>query len=220
MGARCLNLSHREHRMNVMGHLFRHFFYDLWIDPPGWVVFFSIFWLVSVFSVSTGVVPALFLGGGTTLILLAANAFFSWASASSYFQKEAPPSLRYVLPVLRGILYLLCASMLVPFLELFLRLLAPQAYPYLQALSPYIPIGCLILSRFGGFPRHHAVKTSLADGALTGMGFTVYLLFIGLVTQFLSDHGKSPFYGAVLGGGLLGLIAYAVRENKKKRDEP
>jgi len=201
--------------MNVVGRLFRHFFYDLWIDPPGWVVFFSVFWLVSVFSVSTGAVPALFLGGGTTLVLLAANAFFSWASASPYVQKEAPPSLRYVLPVLRGILYLLCASMLVPFLELFLRLLAPQTYPHLQRLSPYIPIGCLILSRFGAFPRHHAVRESLKNGALTGMGFTAYLLFIGLVTQLLSDYGKSPFYGAVLGGALLGLIAYAARESKK-----
>jgi len=202
--------------MNVIRHFFRHFFYDLWLDPPGWVVFFSIFWLVSVFSVSTDIAPALFLGCGTTLVLLAANAFFSWASASSFVGKDAPPSLRYLLPVLRGILYLLCASMLVPFLELLSRAFAPQAYPSLQGLSPYIPIGCLILSRFGAFPRRHTVRESVVNGALTGMGFTGYLLAIGVVTQALSYYGKSPFYGAVLGGGLIGLIAYAARESKKK----
>lgn len=206
--------------MNLVGRQFRRFFYDVWIDPPGWVVFFSVFWLVSLFSVSTGLLPALFLGGGTTLVLLAANAFFSWASSSPYFQREAPPSLRYVLPVLRGMLYLLCASMLIPFLELFLRLFAPGLFSHVQGLSPYIPIGCLILSRFGGFPRRHPVRESLVDGTFTGLGFTVYLLFVGLLTQLLSHYGKNPFYGAVAGGALLGLIAYGARETKKKREEP
>jgi len=201
--------------MKNVGSLFGRFFYGLWIDLPGWVVFFSIFWLVSVFSVSTNVASALFLGAGTSLILGATNAFFSWASSAPCFQKSAPSALRYLLPVLRGMLYLLCASMIVPFFELFFRLVAPDVYQGCEQLSPYIPIGCLILSQFGLFPHHHSVRESAMDGAFTGAGFTLFLLFVGIATQLLAHSGKTPFYGAVLGGIVLGMIAYAGRERKK-----
>lgn len=206
--------------MKSVGRLVRPFFYLLWTDLPGWVVFFSIFWLVSVFSVATDLPAALFLGGGTALVLVTANAFFSWASAASPIRKEAPPALRYVLPVLCGVLYLLLATMIVPFVELLAGLTAPEASQRVQGLTAYVPIGCLILSRFGAFPRHHGVRDSVANGAGTAMGFTAYLLFIGTVTQALAHAGKNPFYGAVLGGALLGGIAYAGRQRKKSRPTP
>lgn len=185
------------------------------MDRPGWVVFFSIFWLVSVFSVTTNIASALFLGGGTALVLVITNAFFSWASASSYFQNKAPNALRYLLPVLRGILYLLCASMIVPFCELLFRVVAFEAYQGFEKLTPYIPIGCLILSQFGTFPRRHSALDGALDGAFTGAGFTLFLLFVGIATQLLTHYGKNPFYGAVLGGIVLGMIAYAGHASKK-----
>ncbi|BCS97065.1 hypothetical protein DSLASN_26970 [Desulfoluna limicola] len=203
--------------MKSIGHHLGHFYYGLWIALPGWVVFFSLFWLVSVFSVCTNAAPALFIGVGTALILVGTNVFFSWASSSPCFQRDAHSSLRYLLPALRGMLYLLCASMIVPFFELLFRLLAPDVYQGVQQLSPYIPIGCLILSQFGGFPHHHSVRDSAMDGAFTGAGFTLFLLFVGIATQHLALSGKNPFYGAVLGGIVLGMIAYAGREWKKAR---
>ncbi|WP_300670636.1 Rnf-Nqr domain containing protein [Desulfoluna sp.] len=202
--------------MKSIGRLFRHFFYDLWIGLPGWVVFFSIFWLVSVFSVSTDIASALFLGAGTALVLLATNTFFSWASTASYFQSGAPTSLRYFLPVLRGILYLLCASLIVPFYELLLRLVVPEAYQRFQDITPFIPVACLILSQFGSLPHRHPVRESVIDSLSTGTGFLVYLLFLGVITQRLVQYEKSPFYGAVLGGILLGMIAYLGREKQKR----
>ena len=63
---------------------------------------------------------------------------------------------------------------------------------------PLIVVNCIILGRAEGFSYKNGIVDSFWDGIFQGIGYTVVLLIMCIIREFL---GKGAFGGGVLNGG-------------------
>ena len=68
-------------------------------------------------------------------------------------------------------------------------------------LIPLIVVNCIILGRAEGFASKNGVGASAVDGICQGIGYTLVLVIMCVVREFL---GSGKFGGGLLGGGALG----------------
>ena len=66
---------------------------------------------------------------------------------------------------------------------------------------PLIVVNCIILGRAEGFASKNGVGASAVDGICQGIGYTLVLIVMCVVREFL---GSGKFGGGLLGGGALG----------------
>ena len=66
---------------------------------------------------------------------------------------------------------------------------------------PPIVVNCIILGRAEGFASKNGVGASAVDGICQGIGYTLVLVVMCVVREFL---GSGKFGGGLLGGGVLG----------------
>ena len=66
---------------------------------------------------------------------------------------------------------------------------------------PLIVVNCIILGRAEGFASKNGVGASAVDGICQGIGYTLVLVVMCVVREFL---GSGKFGGGLLGGGALG----------------
>ncbi len=67
--------------------------------------------------------------------------------------------------------------------------------------SPLIVVNCIILGRAEGFASKNGIGASAVDGICQGIGYTLVLIVMCVVREFL---GSGKFGGGLLGGGALG----------------
>ena len=121
-------------------------------------------------AVTTSAANGFGLGLSTMAVLIVSNLIIS------LLHKSIPDEVR--LPA-----YIVIVASLVTVVELLTQAYLPDLYKALGIYIPLIVVNCIILGRAEAFASRNKPLPSLFDGV--GMGFTVALVVIGLVREFL-----------------------------------
>ena len=135
------------------------------------------------------ITPTLFNGIGMGLsvlvILTLANIFISL--------------LRRIIPNnIRIACYIVVIAGFVTVVDLALQAFLPDLSSSLGLFIPLIVVNCIILGRAESFASKNGILASALDGIFQGIGYTVILVIMCVVREFL---GNGTFGGGILNGG-------------------
>ncbi len=136
-------------------------------------------------AMTTSAISAFGMGVSVLIVLTLSNIIIS--------------ALRKVIPnAVRIPSYIVVIATLVTVLKLFLDKMIPSLYDMMGTFLPLIVVNCLILGRAEAFASKNGVIESALDGIANGAGFTVALVFMGIIREFL---GAGSFFGIEILGG-------------------
>ncbi len=130
-------------------------------------------------AVTTSALNGLYMGLATTFVLICSNILIS------LLRKIVPDKVR--IPV-----YVIVIATFVTVVELILKYCLPDIYNTLGIYISLIVVNCIILARAEAFASANPVVDSMLDGLGIGIGFTLSLMFMGIVREFL---GNLSFFG-------------------------
>lgn len=83
--------------------------------------------------------------------------------------------------------YIVVIATFVTIVDMLMKAFAPEAvYRALGIFLPLIVVNCIVLGRAEAFASKNNVFLSMADGIGMGLGFTLALVFLGAVREFIS----------------------------------
>ena len=107
-------------------------------------------------------------------------------------------ALRKIIPNdIRIAIYVVVIAGFVTIVDLCIQAFVPALAESLGVFIPLIVVNCIILGRAEGFSYKNGVVASFWDGIFQGIGYTVVLIIMCVIREFL---GNGTF-----GGGLLGV---------------
>ena len=107
--------------------------------------------------------------------------------------------LRNVIPSqIRIAAYIVIIAAFVTIVDLLLQALLPDLSESLGVFIPLIVVNCIVLGRAEAFASKNGVLASAVDGLCQGIGYTVALVIMCVIREFL---GSGTFGGGILGGG-------------------
>ena len=107
-------------------------------------------------------------------------------------------AIRKIIPdKIRIAMFIVVIAGFVTMVDLMIQAFVPALASSLGVFIPLIVVNCIILGRAEGFSYKNGVVASFWDGIFQGIGYTVVLLAMCIIREFL---GNGTF-----GGGLLGL---------------
>ena len=155
--------------------------------------------------------------------------------------------LRKIIPsTIRIACYIVVVAGFVTIVDLLMQAYLPSLSESLGVFIPLIVVNCIILARAEAFASKNSVAASALDGIFQGIGYTLVLIVMCIIREFL---GNGTFGGGLLGpegagiqilpegtaatflalpvggfltlGCLIALMQYLLRksEEKKKGDE-
>ena len=124
-------------------------------------------------AVSTRAMNGIGMGLSTTAVLILSNLVIS------LLRKAIPDQVR--LPA-----YIVIVASLVTVTELLIEGYLPSLYEALGIYIPLIVVNCIVLGRAEAFASKNGAFSSLLDGIGMGLGFTLSLMALGGVREFLS----------------------------------
>ena len=111
-------------------------------------------------------------------------------------------ALRKIIPSkVRIACYIVVIAGFVTMVDLLIKGFVPALSSSLGLFIPLIVVNCIILGRAEGFASKNGVGASAVDGICQGIGYTLVLIVMCVVREFL---GSGKFGGGLLGGGALG----------------
>ena len=141
--------------------------------------------LCSVLAITTSLFNGLGMGLSVTVILICSNVLIS--------------ALRNVIPSqIRIAAYIVIIAAFVTIVDLLLQALLPALSESLGVFIPLIVVNCIVLGRAEAFASKNGVLASAVDGLCQGIGYTVALVIMCVIREFL---GSGTFGGGILGGG-------------------
>ena len=141
--------------------------------------------MCSVMAISTSLFNGLGMGLSVLVILTCANVVIS------LLRKIIPNKVR--IPC-----YIVVIAGFVTIVDLALKAWLPDLSESLGLFIPLIVVNCIILGRAEAFASKNGVAASALDGVFQGLGYTVVLVIMSVVREFL---GNGTFGGGVLNGG-------------------
>ena len=106
-------------------------------------------------------------------------------------------AIRKIIPdKIRIAMFIVVIAGFVTMVDLMIQAFVPALAESLGVFIPLIVVNCIILGRAEGFSYKNGVVASFWDGIFQGIGYTVVLLIMCIVREFL---GKGAFGGGVLG---------------------
>ena len=81
--------------------------------------------------------------------------------------------------------FIVVIATFVTVVDLLIAAFAPALYEALGLFIPLIVVNCIILGRAEAFAAKNAVLPSVVDGVVMGIGFTLALVLIGSLREFL-----------------------------------
>lgn len=123
-------------------------------------------------AVTTSVVNGFWMGLSVVFVLVFANVFVS------LLRKVTPDEIR--LPV-----FVILIATPVVIVELVMKAYLPAMYEILGIFVPLIVVNCIIIARAEAFAFKQPVLNSFADGLGIGGGYTINLLLISAIREFL-----------------------------------
>ena len=141
--------------------------------------------LCSTMAISTSLFNGIGMGVSVTIILICSNVLIS--------------ALRKVIPnQIRIAAYITIIAGFVTVVDLLLKAYIPALSESLGVFIPLIVVNCMVLGRAEAFASKNGVLASAVDGLCQGIGYTVALVVVCVVREFL---GSGTFGGGLLGGG-------------------
>ena len=139
----------------------------------------------SCLAVTTAVSSALGMGAAFTFVLVCANILISL--------------LRNVIPAKVHLpCYIVIIAGFVTIVQMFMHAYMVSLYNALGVFLPLIVVNCIILGRAESFSYKNGIAASFFDGIFQGIGYTVVLMVMCIIREFL---GTGTFGGGLLNGG-------------------
>lgn len=140
-------------------------------------------------AITTSMFNGLGMGLAVTIILTCSNVVIS--------------ALRKIIPnKVRIACYIVVIAGFVTMVDLLLKGFVPALSESLGLFIPLIVVNCIILGRAEAFSYKNGVGASFFDGIFQGIGYTVVLLIMCIIREFL---GAGTFGGGILGPDLKGI---------------
>ena len=141
--------------------------------------------MCSTLAITTSLFNGIGMGISVTLILICSNVLIS--------------ALRKVIPSqIRIAAYIVIIAGFVTVVDLLLQAYLPDLAENLGVFIPLIVVNCIILGRAEAFASKNGVIASALDGLFQGIGYTVALVIMCIIREFL---GSGTFGGGILNGG-------------------
>ena len=148
-------------------------------------VFVQLLGMCSTLAITTSLFNGIGMGVAVTIILICSNALIS--------------ALRKVIPSqIRIAAYITIIAGFVTVVDLLLKAFIPPLSESLGVFIPLIVVNCIVLGRAEAFASKNGVLASAVDGLCQGIGYTVALVIVCVVREFL---GSGTFGGGLLNGG-------------------
>lgn len=166
----------------------KNFSLGLWKENP---VFYLMLGLCPLLAVSASLKDALGMGVAVIFVLLGANI------TVSAIRKLVPAHIR--IPV-----FIVVIATFVTIIDYSLAAFSPQLHKNLGVYLPLMVVNCIILGRAEAFASKNTIINSALDGLGMGIGFTLAILSIALIREFL---GQGTLFGiSILGENYLPLL--------------
>ena len=148
-------------------------------------VFVQLLGMCSTLAITTSLFNGLGMGAAVTIITICSNVLIS--------------ALRKVIPnQIRIAAYITIIAGFVTVVDLLLKAFIPALSESLGVFIPLIVVNCMVLGRAEAFASKNGVLASAVDGLCQGIGYTVALVIVCVVREFL---GSGTFGGGLLNGG-------------------
>ena len=145
--------------------------------------------MCSTMAITTSFFNGLGMGVSVLIILTLSNIFIS------LLRKIIPNEVRIAC-------YIVVIAGFVTCVDLLLKAFVPALSSSLGVFIPLIVVNCIILGRAESFSYKNGVVASFFDGIFQGIGYTVVLLIMCIIREFL---GAGTFGGGILGPDLKGI---------------
>ena len=140
--------------------------------------------MCSTMAITTSFFNGLGMGVAVLVILTLSNVIIS------LIRKIVPDKIRIAM-------FIVVIAGFVTVVDLFLQAFVPALAESLGVFIPLIVVNCIILGRAESFSYKNGIVPSFFDGIFQGIGYTVVLLLMCIIREFLG--------GGTFGGGLLGI---------------
>ena len=148
-------------------------------------VFVQLLGMCSTLAITTSLFNGLGMGAAVTIITICSNVLIS--------------ALRKVIPnQIRIAAYITIIAGFVTVIDLLLKAFIPPLSESLGVFIPLIVVNCMVLGRAEAFASKNSVLASAVDGLCQGIGYTVALVIVCVVREFL---GAGTFGGGLLNNG-------------------
>ena len=141
--------------------------------------------MCSTMAITTSFFNGLGMGVAVLVILTLSNVIIS------LIRKIVPDKIRIAM-------FIVVIAGFVTVVDLFLQAFVPALAESLGVFIPLIVVNCMVLGRAEAFASKNGVLASAVDGLCQGIGYTVALVVVCVVREFL---GAGTFGGGLLNGG-------------------
>jgi len=141
--------------------------------------------MCSTLAITTTFSNGIGMGVSVTVILTLSNIIIS------LLRKYIPNKIRIAA-------YIVVIATFVTMVDLLLQAYLPDIADSLGVFIPLIVVNCIILGRAESFASKHGVLASAWDGICQGLGYTLVLLAMSIIREFL---GSGTFGAGMLNGG-------------------
>ena len=150
-------------------------------------------------AVSVTAFGALGMGIAVTFVLLCSNIMIS------LLRKAIPDKVR--IPA-----FILIIATFVTLLQMLLQKFVPALYDVLGIYLPLIVVNCIILARAEAFASQNPVLDSAMDGLGMGLGYTLAVLIMAIIREFLGAGSffAFDFLGISYSGAIGNMPDYAL----------
>ncbi len=146
--------------------------------------------MCSTLAITTTLFNGIGMGLSVTIILICSNVVISL--------------LRKIIPAkIRIAAYIVVIAGFVTIIDLLMQAFLPDLSESLGVFIPLIVVNCIILARAESFASKNTVAASAVDGLAQGIGYTIVLVVMCIIREFL---GNGTF-----GGGILGFEGAGIR---------
>ena len=142
--------------------------------------------MCSTLAITTSLFNGLGMGVCVTVILTCSNVVIS------LLRKVIPSQIRIAA-------YIVVIAGFVTIVDLLLQAFLPELADNLGVFIPLIVVNCIILGRAESFASKNKVAASAVDGICQGIGYTIVLVVISVIREFL---GYGSFGSGLLNGGV------------------
>ncbi len=145
--------------------------------------------MCSTMAITTTLFNGIGMGICVTVILICSNIVIS------LLRKVIPQKIRIAA-------YIVIIAGFVTMVDLLMQAYLPSLSESLGIFIPLIVVNCIILGRAEAFASKNSVGASILDGVAQGIGYTIVLVIMCVVREFL---GSGTFGGGLLGADGAGL---------------
>lgn len=167
-----------------MKKLWQEFSKGLFRENP---IFHIVLGLCPTLAITTSLENALGMGLAVIFVLSFSNVVIS------IIRKIVPDKVR--IPC-----FIVVIASFVTITELIMQGYFPALAKRLGIFLPLIVVNCIIMGRAEGFAKNHKVIASLFDGLGMGIGFSLAIILIATIREFL---GAGKIFGKILFSGFL-----------------